>query len=152
MKRLAVLLLSVVALSACEQQRAPDLSETPWRAFRVDFCTEISEQEYWETRDADKLVLLQSAFYIENTQPTETIVRSRNHQIFVVIDHELGPSTWQLTLKRDQQHVAMFNTSDPTQSYQAQTDPMFYRALNTLLKSHMNESLDIFRKCSLPEA
>lgn len=141
-----------IVLGGCEQQAAPDFHTQQWGAFRVDFCTETSEMEFWETRDKDKLSLLQGAFVAEAPKLLDRVVQSPNHRLFVVLSPagEAGASTtWQITLKRDQAHVTFFNTADPTASYQANTDPMFYRALNTLLHSHMNESLDIFRKCEL---
>lgn len=138
-------------LVGCEQQRAPDLVDSPWSAFRVDFCTETSGHEYWETRDEGKLTLLQGAFYMESPQPLERVVQSKNHRIFVVLNEGEAAATWQLTLKRDQENVTFFNTIDPSQSYQAETDAMFYRALNTLLESHMAMDVDIFRKCEIVE-
>jgi hypothetical protein len=143
------IVVSLLCLSACGRSTAPDFHAQPWGAFKVEFCTEVSALEFWETRDADKLSLLQGALYIEDSTPLDHAVSSRNHRLFIVLNSETGSNTWQLTLKRDQEHVSFFNTAAPLQSYQAKTDPMFYRALNTLLTSHMGDTLDIFRKCEV---
>ncbi|UTA46467.1 hypothetical protein L1F30_09800 [Simiduia sp. 21SJ11W-1] len=136
-------------LVGCEQQTAPDLADAQWQAFRVDFCTETSAHEYWETRDETKLALLQGAFYMDEVVATEKLVQSKNHRLYLVVNEDNTATTWALTLKRDQEHVSFFNTADPRQRFEARSDAMFYRALNTLLESHMNVGLDIFRKCEL---
>ncbi|BFM11898.1 hypothetical protein R50072_20510 [Simiduia litorea] len=115
------------------------------------FCTNNSEREVWQTRDKDKLELLQGALTVENSQVIDHIIKSHNHVIEIELGADTGVERWRLVINRDQQHISFYQLENPTRSFTADSDAMFYRALNTLLKSHMSESLDIFRKCEMPE-
>ena len=152
-RRLAWLPLTLLTwlLLACDRVQAPALADAEWLAFQARFCTESDALEVWETRDPEKLALLQSAFLQTQSEPLDHVIKSPNHTLVLVIQGEEAPETWHLTLRLDQTTMALFNVKQPEQSYLAQTDPMLYRALNTLLSFHMGESLDIFRRCEMAE-
>ena len=142
-------LVGLTAAGCSEKPLSPDFFEVEWKALSVNFCTESSAHEAWQTRDKDKLELLQGALTVGNPQAMDHIVKSYNHAIEIELASEQGSEHWQLVINRDQQHVSYYQLANPARSFSAESDAMFYRALNTLLKSHMGESLDIFRKCEL---
>ncbi|AFU97540.2 hypothetical protein [Simiduia agarivorans] len=139
----------VAMLTACSQSGAPSLDTAKWLAFQARFCTESSELEIWETRDTDKLALLQSAFVQAQPIALDSVIKSPNHALIVVVKGEEAPETWHLTLRLDQETMALFNVKQPERSFQISTDPMLYRTLNTMLLTHMGDSLDIFRRCEM---
>lgn len=147
--RFSLLLFLVFGLSACSQVEPPDFQAQSWRELSVRFCTDASALEVWTTRDKEKLELLQSALSLADFNPLDHVVRSHNHAIRIAIETEQGPQVWELVINRDQEHINLFNVQDPSQSYSAIGDEMFYRAVNTLLKSHMDESMNIFAKCEM---
>lgn len=144
----ALLLFACLWLAACSDA-PPALDQQPWQLLQARFCTADSALEIWETRDPEKLQLLQGAFYQGPAVRLDHLVKSPNHGLVLVVQGEAGPETWWLTLKLDQASVAFYNPKAPEQSWQAESDAMLYRALNTLLTSHMGESLDIFRRCEM---
>ncbi|GAB3054126.1 hypothetical protein GCM10026915_18610 [Simiduia litorea] len=138
-------------LGCSEKPASPDFFVQEWRGMKAIFCTNNSEREVWQTRDKDKLELLQGALTVENSQVIDHIIKSHNHVIEIELGADTGVERWRLVINRDQQHISFYQLENPTRSFTADSDAMFYRALNTLLKSHMSESLDIFRKCEMPE-
>lgn len=143
-------LLACLWLPACSEA-PPALDQQAWQLVQARFCTEDSPLEIWETRDADKLALLQGAFYQGPAHKLDHLIKSPNHALVLVVQGEQGSETWLMTLKLDQQTVAFFNPKNPEQSWQAESDAMLYRSLNTLLTSHMGETLDIFRRCEMAD-
>lgn len=146
-----VILVSVFSLVACSQPGPPALDSAKWLAFQARFCTDSSALELWETRDREKLELLQSAFVQAQSVALDAVIKSPNHALIVVVEGDETPETWQITLRLDQESMALFNVKQPERSFQLSTDAMLYRTLNTMLLSHMGETLDIFRRCEMSQ-
>lgn len=146
-----VILVSVFSLVACSQPGPPTLDSAKWLAFQARFCTDSSVLELWETRDREKLELLQSAFVQAESVALDAVIKSPNHALIVVVEGDETPETWQITLRLDQESMALFNVKQPERSFQLSTDAMLYRTLNTMLLSHMGETLDIFRRCEMSQ-
>ncbi|MDN3640052.1 hypothetical protein QWY82_14725 [Simiduia curdlanivorans] len=149
---LALVIFCGLSVQGCsEKPVSPDFSEREWLAMTTIFCTTNSEREVWQTRDRDKLALLQGSLTVQSPQFIDHIIKSHNHVIEIELAADQGLERWRLVINRDQGHVSFYQLENPTRSFTADSDAMFYRALNTLLKSHMSESLDIFRKCEMSD-
>lgn len=146
-----LMITTLALLTACSQTGVPALDSAKWLAFQARFCTDSSALEIWETRDTEKLALLQSAFVQDQPKRLDSVIKSPNHALIVVAEGQEAPETWQITLRLDQESMAIFNVKQPELSYQLRTDPMLYRTLNTMLLTHMGESLDIFRRCEMTQ-